>query len=380
VNIPGKFKTFGLLSFGFLLWPWVTVHAQPSQLIFWHNQTGLQARFVEKLIDEFNSQHPGKVKIWGETGLELESTLMSRINPSVRPDLLLIPSDMTGLKEELQLTHLPSSWTRLSQGTRLAPESFGIPVLGGNQLYLFYNKRLITEVPTTWLKLQQLHEQLKKTGVRTIGWPFYEPYYFLPFIQAFGQFDPERLETPEMKLALDFYRDLIVSGIVPKDCDLSCNTKRFYNGEFAFAISGDWGITEAKAKLKEQFGMAPLPGISATQPLISGSEIQYLVFPKRRSFEKHQKLLKEFSHFLLSEPVQARWFKEADRVPILSHLDSKLSNIATIAKPVPRTKTVFYSWIALRKGLQLLMAGENGIPGKMQKHLGTLQRSEAKHP
>jgi len=338
---------------------------------------------MEKLVQEFNArQAQGSlkrtVKIHGEIGLELESTLMSRIDPSVRPDLMLIPSDMMGFRNELQLVELPASWTSLGAPVRkeglVAPETHGVPVLQGNQLYLFYNKRLVKKVPATWQELKQQHGSFQKRGLKTIGWPYCEPYYFLPFLQAFGTFDPEKLNTPSMEATTAFYRELALSGLVPHDCGIDCSTSRFFKGEFAYVISGDWAIAEAKAKLKEHFGLAHLPAISDAQPMISGEVIQYLVFPKKEAFVKHEALLRDFSAFLVSEPVQARFFKEADRLPVIAGYQPPVS---ASSKPVPSGKSVFYSWIALRKGLQLLKAGERGIGMKMQKDLELLIRSES---
>jgi len=360
-------KTLGFGAIAcFLAWG-SPVSARAQTLIFWHNQTGLQARFVEKLIAEFNAKH-AHTQIRGETGLELESSLLSRIDPGVRPDLLLIPSDMMGLSQDLRLLQLPADWDPISKRPGIPSDPHGVPILRGNQLLLFYNKRLVNSVPATWADLKMQQEKLKSAGVHTIGWPFAEPYYFIPFLRAFGSFDPDHLDSPTMELALDFYRDLAVHGLVPQDCGLDCNTSRFYRGEFAFVISGDWQIAEAKAKLKGDFGMAPLPQMSEGRPLVSDEAIQYLVFPNKKNFEKNKKVLRQFGEYLSSVPVQNRWQQRMNRVPVVSSGRPLPGNFA-------RRRSV-YAWIALQKGLQLIKSGKKGIPLEMQNQLEILKRSE----
>lgn len=347
---------FGLFTFAFIgsLCP---VDAAP--IILWHNQSGQQARFFQKVVGEFNASGRFKEKIQAETGLELESILIPQIDSSVRPDMLFIPSDMIGLYRELYLSEIPSSWKRAQTGIpddvyqllTFEGKIYGIPVLGGNHLVLFYNKSHVSVPAKTWQELRDQGQALRSKGIKLIGWPFLEPYYFLPFLQSLAPWTPEQLNTNAMESALSAYHQLTVSGLISAECGQDCNTSRFYRGEFAYAISGDWAVADAKLKLGNRLGIADLPKFGE-RPLLSGRGLQCLVFSNPKTFSKHRALFLEFGRFLQSEAIQSRWASEALRKPLHKAVATNADDgRATL---IPSSKATFYAWLAMKQGLSAL--------------------------
>lgn len=354
-------------------------------IIFWHSQTGMQARFVEKLVDEFNSQYGASIR--AETGLELESSLIAELDNEHSPQAILLPADFLGMHDAIGLSEVPSSWLRepldpaahqaitLGDTTRA---NYGVPILSGNHLMLFYNRQHVKEPPKTWTELEAISVALEHQQQAAIGWPYSEPYYLLPFLGAFdGSLVSNgklALNSPAMRRALTFYRDLAIRQPRLPACDFDCGGVRFIKGEFAMTLGGDWSLAEAESKLRHDLGVAPLPRIGE-KPLISGAAYQLLVFPHHSLTGPNRSILEKLAAFLQSEPIQKRWWTEAKRLPASPETLSVLSRGCTdplltddlaafkASRQLPAHPELFFAWPAIRKGIRSLdpKLSDNGL-------------------
>lgn len=338
--------------------------AQARDIVFWHNQTGPQAEFIGKVVREFNAKHSARIR--AETGLELESTLITQLDGKMAPDILLLPSDLLGLHKEFQLSEIPPAWKSQEieedayEAGTVKGKLFGVPVLGGNHLLLYFNRKFVSNPAHTWSELRQQALELRKKGVHPIGWAYSEPYYFLPFLAAFGgsPVDGTRitLNTSEMKEALDAYRSLSEGGLVPSNCSFECSTTRFYQGKYAYAINGDWALMEARKKLGENLGTTALPSLY-NRPINPFRAFQLLVFPKLSLSGPVSKIAPQFVRYLQSEEIQTRWLTEASRVPVRKTIGVKMKTSQEqlrFYRLVPNTAVTLYAWTAMKKGLQQL--------------------------
>lgn len=370
-----------LLTLGFVFFSSVSFGAEVGEVVFWHNQDTVQAKFLESLVAQFNKQNSTKVKV--ETGVSMQEALLIQVEQKKSPQVAWCSSDLIGLYRQFKLSEVPDS----AQGSKsdefkklvtIKGKSYGIPTLGGNHLLLFFNKTLVKKPAQTWEEMKVQEGELSKKGVKVIGWPYEEPYYFLPFLNALGGWplsgDKVRLDTPEMRRALEVYKKLSQNGdigVVPPNCDFECNSKRFYKGEFAYALQGDWALLEAKRALGNSLGVTKIPALGGL-PVKSIKMTQSLIFPAKSLNGPHREVLMKFAEFLRGKEIQKRWYLEMMRIPVNAEI-LKASGVTSMTKLTPEliedvrvfnnARAISNSgnwilmWPAIQRGLQLYLSG-----------------------
>ena len=346
-------------------------------LTFWHKDNATRP-FIDKVAAEFSAQ-TGRTVTVELIGVDQYKTSLLKMGlEKTLPDMALVPSDFVGLHQFLRLSPVPPSVidaplaNAMLETARAAGKLYGVPVIAGNHLVLYYNKRFVATPAGNWEELRGQAPELRKQGVKPIGWNYAEMYWFAPFVQAFGgKFLKGRvvtLATPEMAEALAFYRQLADDGIIDKACTYDCNAKRFLAGEFAYAINGDWAFQEAHKALGENLGIAALPRIGKrAMPAQFGT--QSLVFPEQGLAGPNHDIMVRFARFLTSAAVQTRFFTEAERIPVhpkaiaaataaaTGSLKSLITQMAE-AKVMPSEPEMAYAWEGMRRGFARYMGGK----------------------
>lgn len=372
---------------------------EAAEITFWHNQEELQRQFVENLVRDFNRSNGASIR--GETGLEQDTPLIRELGRKSAPDIMLIPSDLMYLHEQLQFSIIPEDWKPNETAnagyhyTSRRQKDYGIPLVMGSQILLFYNRKLISQPARTWDELrnqvQKIHQNGK--GRRGIEWPFYEPFYLIPFLDARGGAllinDRVQLDTPQMRNAFSDYVAIAKDLRVDTHCDQQCLNSGFKNGKIAYLMSGDWASYEMEHALGKDLGIAPLPSFHGKR-LRSFRTDHFLVFPYH-SIRKNPSVIKKFVHYLQSEGVQRRWLLEAHRLPV--HPKVLFSSAELIQRTyhqqledilsyslAPDFPVMLYIWPALRHGIRRLIE-ENGsniakICREMQTLVDKLQRED----
>src|SRR5688500_6425393 len=119
--------------------------AKTQRLVVWHNQDKEQARIFQQMINEFEATE--KVRVILETGMDLSTSLLVQRQSGNYPDVVLAPSDLVGLHEQLNLSTIPSAIIPSAmdplaiETVKLGSTVWGLPMLSGNHPLFFYNKR-----------------------------------------------------------------------------------------------------------------------------------------------------------------------------------------------------------------------------------------------
>lgn len=348
-------------------------HAEES-ITLWHTLDIKQAQLFSSLIADFEKTK--NIKISLETGVEVEAALLAKMERKELPDVVFAPSNLVSLAQKLKFSKIPQSLrtSRVSQATykttMFRGGLIGVPIILGNHLILYCNKNLVKSAPSDLEDLGKLIPELSKKGAKPLAMDYHEPYVFSAFANSWQAFPivGSKTDFTRLKDALPPYKALISGGIVPPDCDYDCPLKRFFVGEFACAINGDWAFAETKERLGSRFMASRLPKLGGKR-LISFMGSHALLFPGDSLNGKKRHSLGDLVNFLQSDPIQQRWYREGHRLPVIEPIvkNSLLprfssDEIASLEEfrsslPVPNEEGLPFVWQALRKGLRLYLSG-----------------------
>jgi len=108
-----------------------------------------------KLIDEFSAREGIKIeRVWEAQG-DLRLSLLELIERGNAPDVVLIPGDHIGLHKLMNYSAIPLELRtenisdNIWQSATSDGQIYGAPIMQGNHLMLYYNKRYITEPAKT---------------------------------------------------------------------------------------------------------------------------------------------------------------------------------------------------------------------------------------
>jgi maltose-binding protein MalE len=347
-------------------------------ITLWHKEESeLSRRTLEELCDMFAEQHNVAIETTRIDPTELAPVLIKNTMDGSGPDVAFVPADLVGHYRELKLSPIseelqsPDVKPLFLDTAKLQTTLYGAPILGGNHLMMYYNKRYVDKPARNWDELFAQHEKFQKMEIKTIGWHYSEPFWFVGFVGAFGGWPITEgqitLDTRALKDALIFYKSLADWGVIDKDCDYSCGAQRFYNGEYAYAINGDWAYSDVEKALGKDFGVAMIPAVGdrVVTPMFATTA---LVFPNQSLEGKKAAILKAFMRFMQGAEVQEHWYKAAGRFPVHSDVfqqflstadDNRKQALAEleVARIMPNDPNMAYIWQGLRKGMARFLTG-----------------------
>ncbi|MCI5157294.1 MAG: extracellular solute-binding protein [Candidatus Electrothrix sp. AUS1_2] len=352
------------------------VHAEEMNIILWHKETASK-EFISDLCAEFSKKHQVSVKA---EYIPVNHFKQALIKSSLRgrlPDIALVPSDFVGLCSLINLSEIPASLNNPNIGenayatVRVGGKIYGAPVLGGNHIMMYYNKEKVKTPATTWAELFAQKAELEQQGIKTIGWSYNDVYWFVGFMGAFGGWPMEgekiTLNTKAMQEALTFYKSLADKGLIPQDCNSGCSTERFFAGEFAYALNGDWAYLETEKALGKNFGVAVIPSIG-TRPVTPMYSTHALIFPGKSLQGPKREILEQLIRTMQSEQVQRHWYTALKRLPVHEKVLAEFKQQADPnqqqllkqlerARAMPGEPGMCYAWEGIRKGFYRFLAG-----------------------
>lgn len=365
-----------------IIWVLAVVMAWPVtavDLTIWQSrQATAQRNFVEILADEFNQHSPHKVTTVRYEPGEIKGELLLAASAGLAPDLVIFPADFLGLYRELQLLPMGADWNDSQlmpsalETTRVAGQQWGIPIVQGNHLMLFYNKALVAKPAASWAELVGQQGAITAQGKKLIGWNYGEMYWFSAFLGAFGGTPLDAtgtvaLATPAMVKALEFYRGLSTNGVINPRCGYDCAQADFLAGQYAYAINGDWALADAKEALGDQFGIATLPMIEG-QPMRPLRSTVVIAIPQRPSSPQRDAALKAVVDFFVAEPQQRQIFSLTNQLPVHRGVYQEVKAAADAntrqqlaqleqTSPMSSDPQMAIAWQAMAKGFARLMRG-----------------------
>lgn len=357
-------------------------HAQSASnnlLTLWHSQ-GANEQFWQEAAYEFSKANPGlSIELSLLPRKELNSTLTFSVLTNESPDMVLLQSDLLGLQSLFNLDEVPESWINNDtipeenlRNVELNGKLYGIPISYGNHLVLYYNKALIKEPAKTWEELKEQTKQLPK-GVMPLAINYRSSYTFMAFWLVFGDNivvdDRANLKTQSTVDALNFYKEIARKRIVKKSCNYSCVTSDFYEGNFAYAINGDWDYVNAKRELGEKLGIALLPTINGKR-LASLKSTLVLSFPNGSTESPKYAQLRKFANFVQSKAFLRSINEKLNRQPTHVELKAELRSSQDqayqallqqldLSVPMPTSVAMITAWDSIHKGFRLFI--EDGV-------------------
>lgn len=339
-------------------------------------------QFVQKLVNGFMEQNPDvKINLVTKDTEVLREDYQTASLAGDAPDLLWTVSDQAGPFTKANLLQPMDELFDLSvfvdsaiAGVQLDGKTWGVPVANGNHLMLMYNKTLVPNAPQNTDEMIEIAKKLTVDGKYGIAWNQMEPFWMVPWLGGFGGkvFAADgvtpNLNTKEMIATLQFFKDLkLTHKVIPNESDYAGADTLFKEGTAAMTVNGDWSLGDYKKVLGENFAVAPLPMISATQqwpaPYTSG---KFLMLSAGIPDDKLEAAMK-FIDFVTNLDNQLDLIKSLSRLPALKEaLASELVTGDPILKgsaeqmtkgtPMPIVLQMRCNWDAMKPELNAVMA------------------------
>lgn len=366
------------------------VQVPTTKVRLWHQLIYAHREVQAELIAEFEKANPDIdiESIYRETE-QLRSSFQSAALVGGGPEIIQGPSDQVGPLSVMGLLSSMEDFYSPEELSDFDPLSLiridgKLLLVGdtvGNHLSLIYNRKLLKDPPQT---TDELLQQGQKFGDNPyyLVWPMQEPFFFAPWVAAFGESfasvdGAPQLGTPAMAKAFQWMRDLKASKFVPRDADYETANALFKEGKVAMIINGDWSWGDYR-KAGIDFGIARLPKVSSTglwpSPLVAAKG--YSVNAKY-SPEKKQ-AIRRVLHFLTSTDSQLRFTKAVSTLP--SRLSARQSDVVTkdpllktsalileVGSPMPATAELRAVWDSLRVQYQAVLGGNIDVEKAAQK-------------
>jgi len=343
--------------------------------MLYHRETA--EPLLQEGLKQFEQESGYKVNLVFVNVNDLKQLLIKGSFNNSLPDVVLAPSDFVSLASRIKLSKLPP--TLLSPD--LMPDAlssmqyngdyYGAPVISGNHLMLFYNKKYVQNPAKTWQELQAQAPALRAQGIEPIGWNYQEMYWFSSFATTLGgtplTHGQPSLNSHSYADALSFYKGLADSGLINATCGYDCAQKDFQEQLFAYTINGDWALADFERYLGEDLGIALIPAIG-NKPFRPFFSTVGLMFPGNSLQGKKAKALTTLARFFQSRSFQNTLFEKQRFLPVNQHAFKQVeatanNNIKMLLKqlaqavPMQPDPIMANAWIGMRKGFERYMAG-----------------------
>ncbi|WP_163504691.1 ABC transporter substrate-binding protein [Fodinicola acaciae] len=348
----------------------------PTTLALWARSD--ESAFLQSVVDAFNRTH---------TGIKVRMTLIPTGN-FVQKFGLAVAGDAGPDLASIDLVYVPffasagvlrditPQVRRLSYLDKLSPAHmrnaqygsrfYALP-FSGDASVLYYNVDLFRQAgldpdrpPTTWSRIENAATAVKKLGGGRYGFYFSgacggcNVFTFAPLIWASGgdilrgtgtSQQPSVAASPQVRQALQFYRRLWTSGVVPPQAQTDNGANQFTpfeTGKVAMFATGAFGISTFTHDFPNlHFKVTPLPGRDGGSSSFSGGDE---IAISRTS--QHPDAAWTFISWATSMRAQDRYFGAAGVAPIrtdvaLGSYSAKGATYATLAKALVSGRAVY---------------------------------------
>lgn len=325
-------------------------------LVFWHSMGGANAAALQTMVDDFNSQHSGQIKVtpqyqgsYDDSINKFKSAMVAKNGPDIMQSYDLGTRYMIdcGFNEPVQDFITKDNWDIKQIDPNIAAyytvqnQLYSMPFNSSTPL-LYYNKDIfkdagITEAPKTFQEIVDLTPKLTKKdasgnftqnaiGIYVYGW-FLDQSLSKLNLPLFDN-DNGRGQTPATKVVLDSngggakflkaYNDIVKSGAMPayamKDAD---GQSAFVNGKLAMYSNSTASLAGLLKAINGKFelGTAFFPGIDSQSTggvSVGGASL----WMTKNDDARVQAAKWEFIKFMVSSKEQAFWNTQTGYFPI----------------------------------------------------------------
>jgi len=330
-----------------------------TEVTIWHYWDGANADTFDAMVKEYNADHP-EVKIStsnvpnADFLTKLRASATSKTLPDVAiGDLVWVPqieqfgtlADLMGLLPADVLSDINPALTSFG---RIGGKQVSVPVSANNLAYM-YNKTLFEEAgldpeqpPTTWDELMADGKAiLEKTGKpgydlftqagdngEGLTWNFQVNLW-----QAGGEFltadnSAAAFNTAEGKKALQFWKDLIDSGVSPY-----AKWGEFEKGQGGSAQEGSWMVGIWAPDPPFEFGTAKAPYPADGAPATNLGGEQAMVFDNS---DATAKAAADFLAWFLQPEQSTSWSEKTGMLPVLNSVATSSDYLDWVNSSEPR--------------------------------------------
>ena len=359
-----------------------------THVLIWHQKIAGERDLFHEQVSRFNAAHPDLVvETLYKENEELRNLFVIAAVAGQGPDIIYGPADNIGVFVTTQTVTPLAKVFPIEFFSRFIPQGV-VSWRGdqwlladqlGNHLTLVYNTRLVRKPPATLDELIALGQQLTTDPRHTgkpeqygLTWNYREPFFFIPFLTAFGGWVMDdnghpTLDNPRTVQAIQFVLDLRDKyKIIPKEGDYEIADMLFKEGRTAMIINGPWSW--AAYHVPDGNMVSPLPFNTETglwcEPMVSakGYSVNRNVTAKKMAavrevitFLTSAAVQEEMSLKLATTPVD-REVLESPRVRANPALTASMQQIQH-GRPMPIMPQMRAIWEGMRGPYQLVMNG-----------------------
>jgi maltose-binding protein MalE len=276
-------------------------------------------------------------------------------------------------------------WTQLAPAVvaavRVGGRVYGVPI-GGVTPFLYYNRDLVTSVPTTWQDIARLAREYAPKGVDALVMPGLEPFFMGMFPESRGvpllapDSTKSGLGLPRAAAVYDAMRDAILESGMPAGLSWDAAVARFRDRQAAMLIAGPWSFGDLGAALGDSLGTATLPAWGSPGVELAPYVNVFALFVSTSVSDERAAILRRFAAFLLEETSQAELavirlktgdpiapairFREAAAWVEQDRVISTLYRQLETAVPMPRGPLAGNAWQAFQEVLEGLRRQDGG--------------------
>ncbi|UTW08053.1 extracellular solute-binding protein [Pseudomonas benzenivorans] len=189
--------------------------------------------------------------------------------------------------------------------------------------------RRLAVVPRAGLvKLEVLDRRLRAEGKRAIAWDYRNLYFSWPFISAGGAYSIGKhqglydladlgIDTPAAIAGVEGIKQLLDSGVLPRDSDYAGMMAAFKRGELAMMINGPWAWNELRAAGID-IALASIPGPGADRP---GRPFVGIQAAALNHHSPNQEAARRFLEDYLSSPADLRQIDQDKPLGVPANLE-----------------------------------------------------------
>jgi maltose-binding protein MalE len=348
----------------------------------WHEKVSAERALFEEVLARYEAEHGVDIETIYRDGEEQRQLYIVAAIGGSGPDLIYGRADDASLFAVTE-TIRPLE-TVFDDAYFDAFTERGLVAWGGDTLMvsdqvrtflaLVYNRDLVETPPETLDDLVALGEQLEDDDVRyALTWNYKEPYFFIPFLTAFGGWVMDDDGTPTLDTdataeAIQYVLDLRDEyGLIPPEVDYNVSETLFKDGEAATIINGPWAFA-GYGEAGVDYGVARIPRNEATgrwaAPIVSTSG--YAI--NANVSDEKLPLVRDLLRYLTSAEVQTLMAERLRAVPTQravltteavqtdSLILASLRQIE-VARPMPLDPMMRQVWDGMRGPYQLVMNG-----------------------
>ncbi|MGO1077746.1 ABC transporter substrate-binding protein [Inquilinus sp. CA228] len=315
----------------------LTVSAASAETFtLWVRSDG--SNFMPRIVEAFNQSHEDKAELQIVPTAELVQKYATAAAGGAAPDalsldLIYTPSfaaagqleDITDLARSLPYFDKLSP-AHVKTGT-YKDRIYGLPYSADSSV-LIWNKKLFRQAgldpdkgPTNWAEIAAAAEKVAALGGDTKGFYFSGAcggcniFTFTPLIWASGgdilteDGSKATLDTPQMRDAIAFYRDMVKKGLVPEGARTDTGSNffaAFARGTIGLAPSGAFAIGALNTQYPDiDYGVTFLPGKTGGWSSFAGGD--NFVVTKGTTKLKAIKAFLDFSYSLEGQTLLARY-------------------------------------------------------------------------